>query len=139
MHDIGKALIDPSILKKTNDFTEEDHKSIIPHVVYGYFILRGVFDYTANIVVRHHRHGRNPYPETLPILPDDLKPHLEAIDEAGRLLALADFYDALTTRKNDKHGSVSLTSNELRDIFYRDNSDMEPLIRKLEQKEILKF
>jgi putative nucleotidyltransferase with HDIG domain len=139
LHDIGKALVPPGVLTKKAAFTSEDYAAMEPHVKYGWDMLNNVHDYTAHIIVRHHRFGPHPYPETLPPLPDHLLRSAETIETAGRLLALADYYDALTTRDNEKNGKAPLTSKQKREIYMRDNADQKELVELLESVGVLKF
>lgn len=131
LHDIGKALVDPDLFKKTARFTEEDYRRMEPHVEYGWRMLRGVKDFTAHIIVRHHRYGPRPYPAELPPLPLRFARFEGLIDRYGRLLALADYYDALMTRATDFAGSLDGAAKRRK--FYEDNRDEEQLIARLER------
>src|SRR5271157_2226175 len=110
LHDIGKALVPPAVLTKTSNFTADDMTAMEPHVQYGWDMLNQVHDWTAHIIVRHHQFGPNPYPATLPPLPEHLKDKAAMIQTAARLLAMADYYDALKHRNNDKNGQAPLTA-----------------------------
>src|ERR1700675_2103133 len=79
LHDIGKALVPPSVLTKTSNFTQEDYAAMEPHVQYGWDMLNNIHDWTAHIVVRHHQFGPHPYPATLPPLPEYLKDKADMI------------------------------------------------------------
>ena len=136
LHDVGKALIPPELLSKTEAFDAADYAVMEDHVMYGWRMLQQVFDFSAHIIVRHHQYGKHPYPKELPALPVHLELKRGIIDSAARLLALADYYDAITTRKNDKHWGEELT---MRDIFIRDNHDCEALILKLEEAGVFNF
>lgn len=136
LHDIGKALVRPEVLLKTEGFGAEDFKEMEPHVEYGWRLLNKIHEYTAHIIVRHHQYGTNPYPKKLPPLPDFLKPKQVTIDLAGRLLALADYYDALTTRNNDKFRSTTLNKRKL---FRDHNMDVLGTIDILEAHGIFNF
>jgi polar amino acid transport system substrate-binding protein len=139
LHDIGKALIPSSVLTKTSNFTEEDFATMEPHVKYGWDMLNQVHDWTAHIIVRHHQFGPHPYPAELPPLPEYLKSKADMIQKAARLLAMADFYDALMNRNNDKNGQKPLTPKEKREIYMRDNADQKELAELLESVGVLKF
>lgn len=138
LHDIGKTLIPSAVLTKKACFTTEDYAAIEPHVMYGWGMLSQIHDYTAHIIVRHHRFGPHPYPAVLPPLPAHLQPHEAVIHEAARLLALADYFDAITNRENNKFGSP-LTGQQKRDQYYGDNSDRFTLIVTLETSGVLGF
>lgn len=139
LHDIGKALVPPGVLTKKAAFTQEDYAAMEPHVKYGWDMLNDVHDYTAHIIVRHHQFGPHPYPAELPPLPDHLKGRAEQIQTAARLLALADYYDALMHRNNERNGSTPLTSKMRREIYMRDNADEKDLVELLESVGVLKF
>jgi putative nucleotidyltransferase with HDIG domain len=139
LHDIGKALVPPAVLTKTTNFTPEDYAAMEPHVKYGWDMLANVHDYAAHIIVRHHQFGTHPYPAELPPLPEHLKDKAEMIQIAGRLLAMADYYDALMSRGNDKNGKKPLTPSERRAIYMKDNADQKELAELLESVGVLKF
>ena len=79
------------------------------------------------------------YPAELPPLPDYLKSKAEMIQTAARLLAMADYYDALMNRNNDKNGQKALTPKQRREIYMKDNADMKWLAELLESVGVLKF
>jgi polar amino acid transport system substrate-binding protein len=139
LHDIGKALVPPAVLTKTSNFTQEDFAAMEPHVQYGWDMLNQVHDWTAHIVVRHHQFGPKPYPAELPPLPEYLKTKAEMIQAAARLLAMADYYDALMNRNNDKNGAKPLTPKQKRETYLRDNADQKELAELLESVGVLKF
>jgi putative nucleotidyltransferase with HDIG domain len=137
LHDVGKSRIPVELLAKTSKFTDEDRETMEPHVMHGWELLQKIHEYTAHVIVRHHRYGKRPYPKRLPPLPDHLELNLDTIEAAARLLALADYYDALTTRKNDRNGG--LTTAEKRELYIRENPGCEALIQRLECAGVLTF
>jgi putative nucleotidyltransferase with HDIG domain len=139
LHDIGKALIPTDVLNKKESFTKDDYAAMEPHVKYGWDMLTNVHDYTAHIIVRHHQFGPNPYPKVLPPLPEHLNGKAGMVHDAARLLALADYYDALMHRENEKNGKAPLTTKMKRDIYFRDNADQKGLVELLESVGVLKF
>lgn len=139
LHDVGKSLVCPEVLTKTSNFTQEDHAAMEPHVEYGWDMLNKVHDWTAHIIVRHHQFGSKPYPAKLPPLPGYLQPKLEMITTAARLLAMADYYDAMMNRGNDRNGQKPLTPSERRAVYMKDNADQRELAELLESVGVLKF
>ena len=139
LHDVGKSLIDPSLLNKTAGFDEQDYLAMEPHAEYGWKLLQKIHDYTAHIIVRHHYYGKRSYPKELPALPEYLEPKREVIDAAARLLALADFYDALTTRKNDRNNGLQMSAEERKAILIKNNLEFKDLILKLEAAGVMNF
>jgi putative nucleotidyltransferase with HDIG domain len=139
LHDIGKSLVPPGVLTKKEAFTQEDYAAMEPHVKYGWDMLSNVHDYTAHILVRHHQFGPHPYPEVLPPLPEHLRDSEAMINTAARLLALADYYDALMHRDNEKNGKAPKTPKQKREIYMRDNGDQKDLVELLESVGVLEF
>ncbi|MBI1974751.1 MAG: HD domain-containing protein, partial [Parcubacteria group bacterium] len=136
LHDIGKILVNPRLLTKVGNFSDADYKEMEAHVEFGWRLLRGIHDWTANILVRHHHFSSRPYPA---VLPSPAPPYPAVItdkfDHYARLLALADFYDALMTRKNGKF-DPRLSKRE---IYFKENPDQQELIESLEKAGIITF
>lgn len=117
VHDVGKALIDSQVLKKTIGFDKNDKEQMDLHPIYGYKLLEGVADFSALVSYFHHFFGKEGYPQesNLPpvhILFSEDSRHLAK--ECARKVAIADFWDALTHRKNDKYspGNPRLPTRE---------------------------
>jgi HD-GYP domain-containing protein (c-di-GMP phosphodiesterase class II) len=139
LHDIGKTLIPPGVLTKKTSFSREDYEAMEPHVKYGWDMLSHIHDYTAAIIVRHHQFGPKPYPAVLPPLPEYLNGRGPIVHRAARLLALADYYDAMTHRENDKFGGTVMDNAQKKAQYLRDNADETPLIERLIAAGFLKF
>jgi len=93
LHDLGKIGIDEMILLKPAPLTMEEKEEIDKHVLRGYHILSGFTDIPEllNGVKTHHEFWNGSgYPEGL----DDGK-----IPLIGRILAVADAYDAMTSKR----------------------------------------
>ncbi|QEN05400.1 response regulator [Thiospirochaeta perfilievii] len=95
MHDIGQISISQEILKKPGKLTEEEYEIMKLHTVKGYEIFKDSQDpvmITAkNISYQHHeKWDGTGYPRGL---------KGEQIHIYGRIVAIADVYDALTTKK----------------------------------------
>lgn len=140
-HDIGKMLIgNRALLEKNTGFTAEDYERIKSHVDLGFgFLIAIRLEFSAHIMKHHHRFGKNPYPAYLPELPERWKSREKEFEIHGRILALADCYDALMHRNNDRNGNVPLTAAEHRDLYIRENQDLETLIHALIDDGILAF
>jgi putative nucleotidyltransferase with HDIG domain len=111
LHDLGKSKIPTETLEKTEGWTDEDMKITRQHVIYGYDAIKGRFDFTAEIILLHHKFQENGYPESLPAHLHDYSPETQTlILEDAKVLALADTYDALH-RENDKFGKTRRLSD----------------------------
>ncbi len=129
LHDVGKALTRVETLRQTDTWTPEDAEEIKAHVTDGHRLLRGYFDFSAEIILWHHRFQRGGYPEKLP---EPLHGYSEGtmtmIPFYGRMLALADVYDALH-RINAKFGP--LTGEMIKEKMFLFNPDQEVLLGNL--------
>lgn len=132
MHDIGKCQIDLATLGKTEGWTPRDTEIMKEHVTDGYKILKGRFDFSADILIWHHRFQPNGYPNRIPKPLHKYSQGTRAlIIEYGRILAVADVYDALH-RVNDKFGEKkALSGVEIREKMFQFNPDVKILIEDL--------
>lgn len=95
MHDVGKIGIPDSILQKPGALSEEEWKQMRCHPELGARILGGsgvaLFDLAAEIALSHHeKYDGSGYPSRL---------RGADIPISGRLVALIDFFDALTMKR----------------------------------------
>ncbi|HOX36447.1 MAG TPA: HD domain-containing protein [Candidatus Brocadiia bacterium] len=93
LHDIGKVGVDDGILRKPAALTQEEYEKMKLHPEIGARMLRDIKFLSAAVpyVLRHHeRFDGAGYPGRL---------KGEAIPQQGRLLAIADAYDALTSHR----------------------------------------
>jgi len=131
LHDIGKIQTKLSTLEKTDDWTEEDSREIMNHVNDGYRIIRDKFDFTAQIILWHHRFQSPAYPAEMPspsrVYPEIVK---EMIPKYGRMLALADVFDALH-RVNSKCGQKTLDGEQIQQKMLERNPDQRILVSQL--------
>src|SRR3712207_1054394 len=93
MHDVGKIGIPDSILMKPGKLTAEERRKMCGHAEIGHQILAGsdseLLQIAATIALTHHeRIDGKGYPQRL---------RGDAIPLEGRIAAIADVLDALTT------------------------------------------
>ena len=94
VHDIGKIIIEPEILHKTDRLTNEEFALIKQHPVFGASIVSTFASYgDGHLMVRHHheRWDGGGYPDGLTD---------EAIPIGARIIAVADSYDAMTSARS---------------------------------------
>ncbi|MBN1959286.1 MAG: response regulator [Desulfuromonadales bacterium] len=127
LHDIGKVGIPDSILLKPERLTDEERRKMSEHCRIGYNTLHDALekyphtDYLqmgAEIALYHHeKFDGSGYPE-------HLKGH--DIPLAARIVALADVYDALTSKRTYKEPYSHETAREL--ICADVGSHFDPLV-----------
>lgn len=93
LHDIGKAGLGEALLRKTGFLTPEEKKDMEEHTRLGHAMLADtrspLFRMAADIALAHHeRWNGSGYPQGL---------RGEQIPLAGRIVAVADVFDALTS------------------------------------------
>ena len=98
LHDVGKIGIPDHILAKTGALSEDERTAMQQHTEIGYRILSGsgseVLSIAASIALTHHeRFDGKGYPRRL---------SAESIPIEGRILAVADVFDGLTSRRSYK-------------------------------------
>jgi HD-GYP domain-containing protein (c-di-GMP phosphodiesterase class II) len=131
-HDVGKQNIKAAVLGKTESLTPEEMEEIKQHVAIGYELVKSKFDLSAKIIAVHHEFQKDNYPEKLPFSVNDCSfKERSLILRYGRVVAVADFYDALH-RENSKFGKRrQLTKEEIREKMFTLNPDCKGLIRGL--------
>ncbi|MHA6532366.1 HD domain-containing phosphohydrolase [Paenibacillus sp. BAC0078] len=101
LHDIGKIGVRDSVLFKEENLTEEEFEQIKSHPVLGENILRQIepveimAPYLGGVRSHHERYDGNGYPDglagrTIPLF--------------GRIIAVADAYDAMTSNRPYRTG-----------------------------------
>jgi HD-GYP domain-containing protein (c-di-GMP phosphodiesterase class II) len=139
LHDVGKLLSETNILRKKEGFDEKDMSKMRKHPLDSYDLLKGIHAFSAEIALRHHKYQENGYPQILPEsnlkLTDD---KLQMIETYAKLLSIADFYDAATTRINNKTDEIKKLSRcEVKNLILKTHLDQSELIEQLYQNNIL--
>ncbi len=94
LHDIGKIGIPGSIINKPTRLTDEEYAIIKTHPGIGAEILEGITELPGIAIGAHYHHERydgHGYPDGLAG---------EDIPEYGRIIGVADAYDAMTSRRS---------------------------------------
>ncbi len=139
MHDVGKIGIPDSILKKPGKLSSDEWKIMKTHSEIGYQIMNKsgipLFQMAADIAYAHHeKWDGTGYPRGLAG---------ENIPESARIVAVADVFDALTTKKVYKEAwefneSIkeleSMSGNHLEPRLVKKFIEVLPLISYLKQE-----
>lgn len=108
LHDIGKIGISASILNKTDKLTEQEFEEIKKHPQISYNILKNVefLGRGLNAILEHHeKYNGGGYPNKL---------KGEEISLLGRILCIADAFDAMTSDRTYRKGmTMELAINEI--------------------------
>lgn len=97
LHDVGKIIIDTSILKSSEILTDEEFEEIKKHADIGYRILfnvEGLRDIAKIILCHHERPDGKGYPNGLK---DDEIPFI------SKIISICDAYDAMVDKRRYKH------------------------------------
>ncbi|MFZ5758338.1 MAG: HD-GYP domain-containing protein [Thermodesulfobacteriota bacterium] len=123
LHDIGKSRIDETILNKPGPLTAEEFAVIKQHPRFGYELMADCVPKIALDVILHHheKHSGAGYPEGL---------KGEQISDLAKIAAIADVYDALTTRR---------AYAEARDPFKAMLTMKEEMVGHFEQEKFISF
>lgn len=141
LHDIGKVGVPDNILLKPGKLTEEEYNYMKNHVMFGVDAMQAEFGHknvddfihtALNIIGSHHeKFDGSGYPNGL---------SGEAIPLEGRMMAIVDVYDALTSKRVYKD---AMTHRESLDIMISDSgSHFDPYLLEVFveiQDEILKI
>lgn len=129
LHDIGKALSPAKVLGKTSGWTDEDSRIMESHVDDGFRMAAGAFDFAAQIFRWHHKYQPRAYPELMPDLHRYSVKTKATIAQYGRILALADTYEA----KHRIYAGHAPSGSKIKEDMYIHNPDQRVLLDKLYQ------
>ena len=94
LHDVGKIGVSDAIINKDSKLTDAEYAEIKLHPVYGNQILSNIHQSPYLSIGAHYHHERydgKGYPEGL---------KGEEIPDAARIIAVADAYDAMTSKRS---------------------------------------
>ncbi len=122
MHDIGKLGVPDAILQKRGTLSPEERRAVEAHTKIGHEILAGsgnpVLELAATVALTHHeRYDGEGYPRGL---------KAEEIPEPGRIVAVADVFDALTNGR--PHRSAFSISKGLDKLNAGRGSQFDPAV-----------
>ena len=94
LHDVGKIGVNEAIINKKGKLTEEEFNEIKKHTIWGWEILSNIVHSPTLCIGAHYHHEKYNgagYPEGLAG---------EDIPEFARIIAVADAYDAMTSKRS---------------------------------------
>ncbi len=120
VHDVGKIGIPDTILLKEGKLTKEEFDTIKTHPTIGHDIMKtaGLPQTSINVLLQHHeRYDGSGYPNGLAG---------DNISFGGRVIAVADVYDALTSDRPYRKGwSVEKTCDFIQS---KSGTDFDPMV-----------
>lgn len=144
LHDVGKVAISDSILKKPARFTPEEYKIMQNHTLYGASLFNDpsspVDSLSRDIALTHHENWDgtgypgwiDPYTGTVEKADDQGNPlgkRGEEIPLGGRIVAIADVYDALCSKRVYKEPWTE--DNVLQEIRKLGGSKFDPELTEI--------
>ena len=94
LHDVGKIGIPDTIINKTSRLSDEEYAITKQHPELGWHILQNIPEFPELAIGAHWHHERYDGKG----YPDGISGH--AIPEEARIIAVADSYDAMTSRRS---------------------------------------
>ncbi|WP_061213741.1 HD-GYP domain-containing protein [Syntrophomonas wolfei] len=125
LHDIGKVKLGNSILDKPGKLNPEEWNEIERHPLYGANILVHDYEIMSNDVIEgvyshHESFNGDGYPRGL---------KGESISIYGRVIAIADALDAMTTRRIYKTHTLGF-NEAINEVFLCEGTQFDPYICK---------
>lgn len=119
LHDIGKKFLEISILNARRSLNEEERRIMLQHPKLGYEFIRDNFDFEQEVllgVLEHHEcYNGEGYP---------MRKSGDEISIYGRIIKLADVYDAMTAKR--PYRNPMLPSDVLEYVMAGNGSEFDP-------------
>ncbi|HVW47367.1 MAG TPA: HD-GYP domain-containing protein [Solirubrobacterales bacterium] len=106
VHDVGKIIVSPEILEKPGRLNKWEFEEIQRHATFGARLVASLGDPELSAIVRHHheRLDGSGYPDRL---------RGAEIPLGARIIAVADTFDALTSRRPYREAKSPAAASEL--------------------------
>lgn len=132
LHDIGKLEVPVEILDKRIDFGEEEYRIIHLHPEKGYAMVKCIFPFEAEVILRHHKFCKISYPKEFPepVNPEGFD--MNKIESYARLLGVIDYHDSMR-----RHDSYHYPAGNKMQIIAQERQGMDDIIMALFDAKIL--
>lgn len=123
LHDIGKVLVDPAILRSESQLSEDQRKLLQDHASAGVKLLQPISHWEAMLPIIHSHHERwdgKGYPRGLAG---------EDTPIGARVVAIADAFDAMT--RSTPHGARRTPEEALAELEACSGTQFDPKIVRL--------
>ena len=123
LHDLGKRCISVGLIDSPSSLDEEQRRVMGAHPRLGFVLLDGFDESVQKVVVAHHEYKKNPYPrsktdrrvdELILRSGEERRKPDAIIDTLAQIVAAADIYDALSSRRAYKS---SMCSHDVREVM----------------------
>lgn len=111
LHDLGKRCVPVDLIDAPRALLDDEREVMSAHPRLGFVLLEGFDDDVRRVVVAHHEYKKDPYPrsgsdrrvsELLPRVKTERRISDSRIDCLSQMVAAADVYDALSSRRSYK-------------------------------------
>lgn len=124
MHDIGKMTVDIAVLNKPGSLSSEEWSQVRMHPVYGAeaaALLPGLDKAAVPVILEHHmRYDLDGYPQRSPKRTQHI---------ASRIVAVADAYDAMTSRRS--YSAARLQDESMEVLLTNAGTSFDPVLVRL--------
>ena len=123
LHDFGKIGIDENILLKSETLTKDERSEVTMHVMRGYYMLAGfneLIEALKGVKTHHEYYDGSGYPDGLA---------KEDIPLIGRIIAVADAFDAMTSERPYRKALTKKAAIE--ELKRASGSQFDPAIVKI--------
>lgn len=132
LHDIGKVAIPQDILNKQGKLTDEEFDLVKKHPTVGFEMLRknhGISLLSAHCAFQHHEKiDGTGYPRG--IKGNDIHPY-------GKIMAVADVFDALTSHRSYRRAMLPHTAMEI--LFAGSGTHFDPNVIRIFQQSVATY
>lgn len=132
LHDIGKVFIPKNIISKPGKLTDEEYETIKTHARKGYEYLKNMFDVPSKsyigILHHHEKYNGTGYPSGR---------KEKEISLFGRIISIADVYDALTSDR--PYRKACLPSEAMEYIMGNSGSMFDPELTLLFTRKVAPY